>query len=124
MIAAIRLRGPVKTPKKTEDTLEMLKMNKVHSCRILPETKDYKGMLKKVEGYITWGEINEDTLNNLIDKRGEKLDEIDEEKGIEKTFNLHPPKGGFKGTKKEHYGKGGELGYRGEEINSLLNKMI
>lgn len=125
MIAAIRLRGAVKAPQKMKDTLEMLKLTKVYNCRVLPETEDYKGMLKKVDGYLTWGEVNEETLDKLIEKRGKDIDtENMEEKGIPQKLRLHPPKGGFKGSKKKHYGKKGELGYRGEEINKLLQKMI
>ena len=127
MIAAIRLRGEVKTPEKIKDTLEMLKMKNVYNCRILPDNKNYKGMLRKAEGYITWGEINEKTLKKLLEKKGnEENKEIEEikEEGMEKTFKLHPPKGGFKGSKKKPYNKKGELGYRGEEINKLIEKMI
>lgn len=135
MIAAIRLRGNVKTPEKTEDTLKMLNLKNVHNCTIIPETPDYQGMLQKVKGYITWGEINKETLTKLIEKKSntekdtEKLAEEIMEKEekpeeIEETFRLHPPKGGFKGTKKNPYGKKGELGYRGKEINSLIKRMI
>jgi len=127
MIAAIRLRGKVKTPKKTEDTLKMLKLKNVHNCRILPQDKSHKGMLKKVEGYITWGEINQETLEELMEKKGaEKPEDMEkiEEEGIDKILKLHPPKGGYKGSKKQPYNKGGELGYRGEDINQLIQKMI
>ncbi len=127
MIAAIRLRGRVKTNKKIEDTLKMLKLKNVHNCRILPEEKSHKGMLEKVEGYITWGEINQETLEELIEKKEkekpEDMEKIKEE-GIDKVFKLHPPKGGYKGSKKQPCSKGGELGYRGEDINQLIKKMI
>lgn len=134
MIAALRLRGKVKTPKKTEDTMQMLNLKKVHACTLLPETESYEGMLKKVKGYITWGEIDKETLINLLEKKSsienaeefaeEIIDEEDLPEKLEKSFGLHPPKGGFKGKKKKPYGKKGEIGYRGEEINKLLKKMI
>jgi len=44
--------------------------------------------------------------------------------GIPPVFNLHPPKGGFKRSLKRSLGDGGELGYRGAEITSLISRMI
>ncbi|MEM2207624.1 MAG: 50S ribosomal protein L30 [Sulfolobales archaeon] len=43
---------------------------------------------------------------------------------VKPVFRLHPPRGGFKGSVKKPYGSGGELGYRGAEINSLLTRLI
>ena len=42
----------------------------------------------------------------------------------DKTFRLHPPKGGFerRGIKKT-FKEGGVLGYRGKEIIKLIEKM-
>ena len=41
---------------------------------------------------------------------------------IKSVFRLNPPSKGFKSTKR-HY-PDGSLGYRGEEINKLLSRMI
>lgn len=46
------------------------------------------------------------------------------ELGINKVFRLHPPKGGFKGSIKRQYKNKGELGYRGEAINKLIERMV
>lgn len=43
---------------------------------------------------------------------------------IKPYFRLHPPKGGFKKSTKRSWNDGGELGYRGKEINRLLRRMI
>lgn len=43
---------------------------------------------------------------------------------VKPVFRLHPPRGGFKRSIKKPYGAGGELGYRGSEINSLLFELI
>ena len=43
---------------------------------------------------------------------------------VKPVFRLHPPKGGFKGSIRKPYNAGGELGYRGQEINSLLLRLI
>ena len=44
--------------------------------------------------------------------------------GIPPVFCLHPPKGGFKRSLKRPLTDGGELGYRGTEITSLISRMI
>jgi len=40
------------------------------------------------------------------------------------VFRLRPPKKGFKGKVKRSFAAGGEAGYRGEEINELLKRMV
>jgi large subunit ribosomal protein L30 len=47
-----------------------------------------------------------------------------EEFGIKPVFRLHPPKKGFKGSVKKPYKDGGELGYRGRDVNDLLKRMM
>ncbi|WP_455364850.1 50S ribosomal protein L30 [[Eubacterium] cellulosolvens] len=44
--------------------------------------------------------------------------------GLRKVFRLHPPRGGFKYSSKRPFKDRGELGYRGEAINKLVDKMI
>ncbi|MCD6428297.1 MAG: 50S ribosomal protein L30 [Desulfurococcales archaeon] len=43
---------------------------------------------------------------------------------VKPVFRLHPPRGGFKGSIKKPYKTGGELGYRGKDVNELLRRMI
>ena len=44
--------------------------------------------------------------------------------GVKPGFRLHPPKGGFKRSIRRAATDGGELGYRGDDINRLVRKMI
>jgi large subunit ribosomal protein L30 len=44
--------------------------------------------------------------------------------GISSRFRLHPPGKGFKKTIKRSFRDSGELGYRGDNINALLHRMI
>jgi large subunit ribosomal protein L30 len=151
MFAVIRIRGRVGVRKEIEDTLKMLRLNAVNNCIVVPENPDYKGMIEKVKDFVTWGEIDFETFLAMVKKRGrlegnkrlteENVKELGfgsiEEmaktvfegkvkmKDISKlkpVFRLTPPSKGFKSTK-EHYPKG-DLGYRGKEINELLEKMI
>ncbi|MBD3354645.1 50S ribosomal protein L30 [Candidatus Woesearchaeota archaeon] len=115
-IAVVRIRGSVKVKKETKDTLHMMNLYKQNNCVVLYASPSNIGMLKKVQGFVTWGEIDEQTLKLLKEKR---------EKKDSKIFRLHPPRKGFerKGIKLP-FKVGGALGYRGEKINELIKKMI
>ena len=141
MYAVIRIRGLVGLKKATKDTLIMLRLHKKMHCVLIKENDCMKGMLQKVRDYVTWGEIDDDVLKNLISKRGRKpvgkrLTEKEAEEISKKVkenqkiseeiipvFRLNPPSKGFKKSIKQHY-PDGELGFRGKEINELLKRMI
>lgn len=112
-IAIIRIKGPVGVNFDVEDTMKMLNLNKKFNCVIVDDKPEIKGMIKKVEHLITWGDVNEETAK-LLDKR---------KKG--KYFTLHPPRGGFerKGIKMP-FKLGGVYGYRKEKINDLIKRML
>ncbi|MDP3765081.1 MAG: 50S ribosomal protein L30 [Nanoarchaeota archaeon] len=139
-IAAVRIRGLTGIRIKIEDTLRMLRLYKKNYCCVFPNNPIYVGMLKKAKDYITWGEIDDETFNILVNKRGEEFKgkETDSRgnikyndyfiinnKKIKKYFRLNSPKKGFerKGIK-YHYQSGGALGYRGNTINDLIKRMI
>ena len=110
-------------------------------------------MLQVVKDYVTWGEVEKDVVTRLLKQRGRltgdkpltdehvqsatsfntiddlsgaliketvKINEIPE---LKKVFRLHPPQKGFEGTKKSFVNKGA-LGYRGNQMKDLLEKMI
>ncbi len=150
MLAVVRIRSPV-TGGKTEDTLEMLRLDSINSCAIVPETADYKGMVRRVKDIVTWGEINKETLVEMLKKRlrlkGNKridgkylksigfdsfealADDLISNKvklkdfpQLQPVFKLTPPSQGLKSIK-VHYPKG-DLGNRKKEINELIMRMI
>jgi large subunit ribosomal protein L30 len=141
MYAVIRIRGSVDLKKDIKDTLTMLRLHRKMHCALIKENEVMKGMLQKVRNWITWGEIDDEVLKILIEKRGRKigekrLTEVETEEIFKKikenekvpneikpVFRLTPPSKGFKKSIKQHYPKG-ELGYRGKEINELLKRMI
>lgn len=151
MIAAIRVRGTTGVKGEVADTMKMLRLNRINHVVILDENPSYKGMLQKAKDYITWGEINEETLAKVITKRGrlpggekvteeflkentshKNIEDVSkavfkgeklEEMGIKPVFRLHPPRKGFKNVKKA-YNEDGTLGYRGEDIENLIRKML
>ncbi len=140
MFAVVRVRGTSKLDADVNDTLGILRLKKPNHCVIVPKNPVYLGMLRKVRHCITWGEITPEVLEALIEKRGKSSDakkadakagakKIMEgkpkESGISPVFKLSPPKKGFarKGVLRG-FGQGGELGYRKEKINALIERMI
>ncbi len=134
----IRVRGTIHSRSDISATLDHLHLTRANHATIVPERNDYKGMLSSVQGYVTWGEAEPETVTALLKSRGETLEgeppaaELTREVlekglaragGIRPLFRLHPPTGGWRSTKKP-YSLGGSLGYRGRAINDLAKKML
>ncbi len=120
-IAIILIRGLVNIRHDMKKTLLLLGLNKKFACVTKTKSKEVMGMVNKVKDYVAWGEVDEETYNLLVSKRGKK----NSDGSLKKYFFLHPPRGGFeKGGTKTGYSVGGALGYRGTKINDLLQKMI
>lgn len=152
MFLVIRVRGTTGINKDIADTLKMLRLNRINHAVLLEENDTYKGMLQKAKDYITWGEVDSETVANMISKRGKFVGKIKitEENLKEDTdfnsisdlaealiennvkyndinmkpiFRLHPPRKGYEAIRLS-FNEGGTLGYRGELINELVNKMV
>ncbi|MBU0536681.1 MAG: uL30 family ribosomal protein [Nanoarchaeota archaeon] len=123
LVAVVLVRGHIDLNNDVKDTLNMLKLFRKNYCVVLEKTSPNMGMVQKVKDVITWGEIDEKTLKILIEKRAEKNPK-DSTKN-KKFFRLQPPRKGFgrKGIK-QPFNKGGALGYRGEKINDLIQRML
>jgi len=142
LFAVIMVRGMVGTDGKLRSTLRMLRLDRINHCVIVPKNQNYDGMLHKARNFITWGEVDKETLEKLVAKRGrfagdKRVKDIPYAKeladlilsgkkvkdiGIKPVFRLSPPSKGYKSTK-AIYPKG-SLGYRGEKINELIKRMI
>jgi large subunit ribosomal protein L30 len=115
MIAAVKIRGSIDARHKAKRTLKDLNMHKRNQCVVFKDNDSVRGMLNTAKDYITYGEISEDTLEKLEERKGEELESGD-------TVNLTPPTGGFKNTKKQ-VGQGGSLGKR-DNLDELIQKMV
>jgi large subunit ribosomal protein L30 len=131
----------------------MLRLTRNNHAVLLDNRPSFLGMIDTVKDYTTYGELSEESAFSLIKKRGRLLgnkkltDEYAQKAGykslqalaaaifsckveywklpaINPVFGLHPPTKGFKGKIKRGYGAGGELGYRGDNINQLVNRML
>jgi len=139
-IAIVRVRGSINLNKKIKDTLNLLRLYRKNYCVVVDDNPSYKGMVKKVKDYVTYGEIDDETYKEIIGKRGEEYKGREKDrkskinykkfiliegKKIKPFFRLNPPRKGFgrKGIKVS-YKAHGALGYRGVKINDLLKRMI
>ncbi len=131
----------------------MLHLTRNCHATLIDDRPSYLGMLHKAKNYVTWGEISKESVMLLFRERGrivgnkklteeyiremgyKSLDDLAEAvqkteveynslRNIKPVFRLHPPKKGFKGKVKRSYTAGGVTGYRGEDINDLIKRMI
>jgi len=142
MYAVVRVRGEVNMRKELKDTLKMLRLNRINHCVLIGKDPVIEGMIKKVRDFVTWGEISDKTLEKLISERGrlagdKKLDSkqtktvlakikkaksLKEIGGLKPVFRMNPPGKGYRHVKRPY--PRGALGYRGEKINDLLQRMM
>ncbi len=151
MYAVLRIRSSFEKSHDQRRTLEQLHLTRVNHCSVLPINGTVDGMIKRVKHLVTWGEIEPMTLSTLLKNRASVDGGLDDALVSEHTeygtvdefaealisgdadfsdipdlknlFRLHPPRGGYKGVKKP-YKNGGTLGYRGKDINTILEKML
>ncbi len=71
LYAIIRLRGRVDVAPDVDYTLKLLRLHRRMHLVLYPSTlPGIEGMLHKVKDWVTWGEINRETLLELLKKRG------------------------------------------------------
>ena len=119
----IRVRSDRGVKPKIRDTMSMLNLTKVNHAVLILDTPAYAGMLHKVKDYVTWGEVDADTVSNLISERGRMIGDksitnkvvksgsefstikalskaiasgdarTSDIEGMKPVFRLHPPRG-------------------------------
>jgi large subunit ribosomal protein L30 len=147
----VRVRGTIHARHDIVDTLRILHLTRANHATVVPERAEFRGMITRVQGYVTWGEADPKTVGLLLEHRGvtdaggsltpEAVQAVGGAKdlnelavrvtqeglppiaGLRPLFRLTPPKGGWRSTKKP-YARGGALGYRGAKINELVQRMV
>jgi large subunit ribosomal protein L30 len=147
----VRVRGSVHARHDVVETLRFLHLTRPNNATVVPEVPSVRGMLTTIQGYVTWGEAEPETVSLLLKERGETAagarltDEsvadiapgkdlpaltrsvsekgLTHVQGLKPLFRLRAPKGGWRSTKKP-FTLGGALGYRGRSINELVRRMI
>ena len=148
----IRIKGQADVPYWANTTLRLLKLEKKYRAIILPVKDNTEGMLRKVQHFVSWQEIDMPTTKELLNKKGrrtgyKKITTEDVSKAGFKTiselatslsegktsmtkikplkpwFALSPPKHGFKRSTKRLYGQKGILGHN-KELTALVKRMM
>ena len=148
----IRIKGQADVPYWANTTLNLLKLEKKYRAVILPVKENTEGMLRKVQHFVSWQEIDLPTTKELLDKKGRRagykkitsediskagfktIDELaislsegktsmTKLKPLKPWFALSPPKQGFKRSTKRLYGQKGILGHN-KELTTLVKRMM
>ena len=148
----LRIKGQADVPYWAVTTLKLLKLEKKFRATIIPAKENTLGMLKKIQHYISWQEIDISTTKELLDKKARKsgyqkitpedisqlgfktIDELaisltegktslSKLKPLKPWFALAPPRKGFKKSTKKLYGEKGILGHN-KELGEIVRRMI
>jgi large subunit ribosomal protein L30 len=146
----VRVRGSIHAKHEIGETLRFLHLTRPNHATVVPEDASFRGMLTRVQGYVTWGETDEETVGLLLAARGRSPEGrplagegrapgapvdtgtlarsvvtggLPRAAGVRPLFRLRAPKGGWRSTKKP-FTLGGALGYRGRAINDLVRRML
>ena len=69
----IRVRSDRGVKPKIRHTMSMLNLTKVNHAVLVPDNPASAGMLQKAKDYVTWGEVDADTISELISQRGRMI---------------------------------------------------
>jgi len=148
----VRIKGQADVPYWATHTMTLLKLDKKYRATILPAKENTLGMLRKVQHYVSWIELDTALAKELIDKKarksGYKKITADDLKGLGFTssdelavalsegkatlsklkplkpwFALAPPRYGFKRSTKKLYGQKGVLG-QNKELGTIVRNMM
>ena len=148
----VRIKGQADVPHWANTTLNLLKLEKKYRAVIIPVKENTAGMLKKIQHYISWQEIDTKTTKELLDKKGRRtgykkitsedisqagfktIDDLavslsegkismSKIKPLKPWFALSPPRQGFKRSTKHLYGQKGILGHN-KELTTLVKRMM
>ena len=148
----LRIKGQADVPYWATTTMKLLKLEKKYRATILPAKENTLGMLKKIQHYVSWQEIDISITKELLDKKGRKagykkitaedlsdigfktMDELASSltegkstlsklKPLKPWFAMAPPKHGFKRSTKKLYGQKGVLGHN-KELITIVRRMM
>ncbi|MCA9826786.1 MAG: 50S ribosomal protein L30 [Nitrosopumilus sp.] len=148
----VRIKGQADCPYWATTTMTLLKLDKKYRATILPAKDNTLGMLRKVQHYVAWVELDASLAKELIDKKARKggyqkvtandlkelgfassaelataLSEgkvaLSKLKPLKPWFALSPPRFGFKRSTKLLYGQKGILG-QNKDLGNLVRNMI
>ena len=150
MLAVVKIRGSNKTNVGIKMAFQELRLTRNNHLVLVDESQI--GQIKKAKDYVTWGEIDEEHVVKLLQEKGrmtgnKPLDDavlkelgfasinemasklldgslrVKDIEGMKPVFRMNPPRRGYHSTRKTYKLKGA-LGYRGKDINKLIDAML
>jgi large subunit ribosomal protein L30 len=151
-VLVVRIKGQADCPYWATTTMNLLKLDKKYRAIVLPSHDNLLGMLKKIQHYVAWVELDTELAKELIEKKARKSgyqkvtaedikelgfassDELatalsegktmlSKLKPLKPWFALAPPRHGFKRSTKKLYGQKGVLG-KNKELGTIVRNMI
>ncbi len=148
----LRIKGQADVPYWATTTMKLLNLEKKFRATILPAKENTLGMLKKIQHYVSWQEIDISITKEVLDKKGrtagykkitskdlseigfKTMDELASSlseskstlsklKPLKPWFAMAPPKHGFKRSTKKLYGQKGILGHN-KELITIVRRMM
>ncbi len=152
LYAVVRLRGEPRVRGDIQDTLRMLRLQKVNHCALVPGRM--LGMVHKAKDHVAYGPVDAAAVETLLRERGRVAGQrrltdewvkkyagfadiaalakalasgeiaLNKIRGLQPLFRLHPARKGLprRGTKGQVQA-GGAVGNWGERIGELLERM-
>src|SRR4030042_445190 len=128
-IVVVKIRGTIEAQREAREALYLLHLAHTSHAVIIDSRPAYKGMLQRVNSFITWGEPTKEIVSMMLQKRarlaGDKklteeylqkvgyksFDDLAEAivnckvefkklPDVQPRFRLHPPSKGYKGKTK------------------------
>lgn len=152
LLLAVRIRGTINVRRDVEETMRRLKLYRRFNATLLDENESILGMLRTASAFVSWSRIDREQLVKLLRTRckisnGMKLTDDEVKRHgfdsiealadsliqgkvrwskldwVKHTFNLAPPRGGFKRKLTRLYGAGGMLG-ENPELPKHVERML
>ena len=68
-LVVVRIRGTVSAQREARETLELLHLTHTNHAVIIDNRPAYKGMLQRINAYVTYGEPTKETIVMMLQKR-------------------------------------------------------
>jgi len=152
-LLVVNLRGMVNTRAPVRKALEQLHLVRRFNATIVPNNKDYIGMLRLCKEHVAWSKADSQLIEKLMKSKAEVSDgrkakegelsfkgkssafseianslasgdsRLDGSQGFRQFFRLNSPRGGFKRSIRRQYPAGGILGPN-PELGALVESML
>jgi len=69
LLLVVRIRGTINVRKDKKGGLKSLRLGRVHTATLHPGEPSVRGALQSIKDFVSWGEVDEETLTRLLQKR-------------------------------------------------------